>query len=412
MIVTIDHLGGLGDGVALTPSGRLHVPFTVPGDRALIAPRGKDAAELRELVSPGPERVVPPCRHFGRCGGCALQHIAPAFTAGWKRDRVVYALSRAGLGAVAVAQTIAIPPAARRRATLAAKRLRSGVALGFAERGSHQLVDLAECPVVRPELVALFPRLRAAASALLQVGETADLALTLTDTGVDVVVTRGRPLTLHDRETLAGLAEDLDLARISWRLSAAGAAEPVAARRRPTIRLGGRPVVVPPGAFLQPSIDGETALTRLVAEGLGEAAGPIADLFCGVGTFALPAAARARVDAFDSDAEAVAALRSAARGLTLAAENRDLFREPLAPRELAGYAAAIIDPPRAGAQAQCQALARSAVPVIVYVSCNPVTFARDAAILAGAGYAAGGVTPVDQFLWSPHVELVGAFRRG
>jgi 23S rRNA (uracil1939-C5)-methyltransferase len=412
MIVTIDHLGGLGDGVALTPSGRLHIPFTAPGDRALVAPRGKDAAELRELVSPGPERVVPPCRHFGRCGGCALQHIAPAFTARWKRDRIVYALSRVGLGAVAVAQTIAIPPSARRRATLAAKRLRSRVALGFAERGSHQLVDLAECPVMRPELVALFPRLRAASSALLEVGETADIALTLTDTGVDAVVARGRPLTLQDRETLARLAEDLDLARISWRPSAAGAAEPVAARRRPTIRFGGRPVVVPPGAFLQPSVEGETALTRLVAEGLGQAAGSIADLFCGVGTFALPAAARGRVDAFDSDAEAVAALQSAARALPLAAVNRDLFWEPLTPRELAGYAGAVIDPPRAGAEAQCQALARSSVPVIAYVSCNPISFARDAAILTAAGYAPGDVTPVDQFLWSPHVELVGVFRRG
>jgi 23S rRNA (uracil1939-C5)-methyltransferase len=411
MIVASERLGGLGDGVAETPDGRLHIPFTAPGDRARVAPKGKGAADLVALLSAGPDRVRPPCRHFGRCGGCALQHLAPDFSAAWKRERVIHALARAGVGAAEVAATIAIAPATRRRATLAARRLRGGVILGFAERASRQLVDLAECFVMRAELAALIAPLRIALAGLLNVAESADIALTLTDGGVDLLLIRARALALPDCEALAALAGALDLARISWRAGDRGSAEPVIVRRSSAIRAGGRAVVIPPGGFLQPSAEGEAALNRLVAQGLGDASGPIVDLFCGIGTFALPAAARGPIDAFDSDPEAIAALKAAARGMAVGAGARDLFREPVTVRELDRYAAAIIDPPRAGAEAQCAALAGSAIPVIAYVSCNPVSFARDAAILASGGYTLGRVTPVDQFLWSPHIELVGIFRR-
>jgi len=412
LTVTIGLLGALGDGVAETASGRLHIPFTAPGDRARVSTKGKDAATLAELLEAGPDRTEPPCRHFGTCGGCALQHLRPDFIAAWKRERVISALARAGLGDVAVGPTIAIPPGTRRRATLAATRIGKRVLVGFAERASHRLVDLQECPVLRPELAALIAPIRGRLPELLAAGENADLALTWTESGADLVLIRKRPPTLSDRETLAAFAEGADLASISWRAGVTSPAEPVAARRTPRIRLGKAIVAFAPGAFLQPSAEGEEALTAFVADSLAGIGGPVADLFCGLGTFAVPAAALGPVSAYDADGPAIAALQKAAKNLPIAAHRRDLFREPLTVKELDGFAAAVIDPPRAGAEKQARMLADSAVPLIAYVSCNPVSFARDAAILAQGGYRPERVTPVDQFAWSPHVELTCAFRRG
>jgi len=411
LTVTIDHLGALGDGVAETANGRLHIPFTAPGDTARVATKGKDAAALVELVEPGPDRAAPSCRHFGACGGCALQHLRPDFTAEWKRRRVASALARAGLNDVRVDQTIAIPPGTRRRATLAAMRVGKRVLFGFAERASHRLVDLEECPVLRPELTRLIAPIRARLPELLTAGESADIALTWTETGADLVLIRKRPLTLTDRETLAAFGEAMDLASISWRASVTAPAEPVAARRTPAIRIGKALVAFAAGSFLQPSAEGEAVLTAFVADTLKGIAGPVADLFSGLGTFAIPASNAGPVSAYDADGPAIATLQKAAKGLPIAAHRRDLFREPLTVGELDGFAAAILDPPRAGAEAQARMLADSAVPLIVYVSCNPVSFARDAAILTQGGYRLESATPVDQFAWSPHVELFGAFRR-
>ena len=408
--VTIDHLGGLGDGVAESATGRLHIPFTAPGDRARVTLTGKDGARLIELLEASKLRAEPACRHFGTCGGCALQHLSSQFSADWKRSRVVNALARAGLD-VPVGQTISIPAGTRRRATLAASRVGKRVLLGFAERGSHRLVDLQECQVLRPELAALIAPIRARLPDLLVHEETADIALTWTETGVDFVLIRRRPLNLIDRETLAAFAESADLAAVSWRAGVASPAEPVAARRAPQIRVGKALVAFAPGTFLQPSIEGEAQLRALVQKALAGISGPIADLFCGLGTFAIPATAAGPVSAFDSDGPAIATLQKAARGLPVTAHRRDLFREPLTVTELAAFAAAIIDPPRAGAEKQARMLANSAVPLIAYVSCNPTSFARDAAILDEGGYRLESVTPVDQFLWSPHVELTALFRR-
>jgi 23S rRNA (uracil1939-C5)-methyltransferase len=409
--VTIDHLGGLGDGVADYAGGRLHIPFTAPGDRVRVAPKGKDSATLIEVLEAGPDRVDPPCRHFGACGGCGLQHLRPGFTEEWKRSRIVAALSRAGLEHVPVDVTIPIPPGTRRRASLAASRIGKRVVLGFAERASHRLVDLQECLVLRPELAALIAPIRARLPDLLSTEETADIALTWTETGTDLVLVRKRPLNLNDRETLAEFAASADLASISWRASVTTPAEPVAARRSPRIRVGKVLVAFAPGSFLQPSLEGEAQLSKIVQQALAGSTGPVADLFCGLGTFAIPASATRPVSAFDSDGPAIATLRDAARGLAVTAYKRDLFREPLTVKELEIFTAAIIDPPRTGAQAQARTLADSGVPLIAYVSCNPVSFARDAAILTDGGYTLESVTPVDQFLWSPHVELVGNFRR-
>jgi 23S rRNA (uracil1939-C5)-methyltransferase len=409
--VTIDHLGGLGDGIAEGPSGRLHIPFTAPGDQARVALTGKDSAALLELLEPSPLRVTPPCKHFGRCGGCALQHLETGFTANWKRWRIVAALDRSGLEDVTVAATVTIQSGTRRRASLAASRVGKRVLLGFAERASHRLVDLQDCRVLRPELVALIAPLRDRLSLLLQAGETADIALTWTETGVDFVLIRRRPLNLVDRETLAEFAEFADLARVSWRASLTVPAEPVAARRAPRIRLGEYMVTLPQGTFLQPSVEGEALLAKLVQTALSDVIGPVVDLFSGLGTFSIPASKAGPVTAFDGDKAAIAALLNAVRGRPIAGHVRDLFREPLTVRELNMFAAAVIDPPRAGAQAQARMLADSGIPRVVYVSCNPVSFARDAAILEEGGYRLTQVTPVDQFLWSPHVELVGIFRR-
>jgi 23S rRNA (uracil1939-C5)-methyltransferase len=409
--VTIDHLGGLGDGVAESASSRLHIPFTAPGDVARVTLTGKDAAKLVELLETSPLRAEPACRHFGTCGGCALQHLSSEFTTAWKRSRVVTALARAGLDGVPVGETISIPSGTRRRATLAASRIGKRVVLGFAERGSHRLVDLQECPVLRPELAALIAPIRARLPDLLTHEEAADIALTWTETGADFVLIRRRPLNLVDRETLAAFAESADLAAVSWRAGVTSPAEPVAARRTPQIRVGKALVAFAPGTFLQPSVEGEAQLSTLVQKALAGISGPVADLFCGLGTFAIPASAAGPVSAFDSDGPAIATLQKAARGLPVTAHRRDLFREPLTMTELSAFAAAIIDPPRAGAEKQARMLVNSAVPLIAYVSCNPTSFARDAAILAEGGYRLESVTPVDQFLWSPHIELTSVFRR-
>lgn len=413
--VSVLRLGSRGDGVAETESGRLHIPFTAPGDLARVAPRGKGAAELVTLLAPGPARVAAPCRHFGRCGGCALQHLDPQFTAAWKRERVVEALAAAGIAGATVVDTVAIPPGARRRATLAAKRSRSRVLLGFAERASHRLVDLVECKVLRPELVGLLPRIRDLLAQILTEGEGADLSLTAAENGIELVLIRRRPLGLDEREMLAAFAESHDLARVAWRAAPNRPAEPVAERRAPLVRFGGFPVLLPPGAFLQPSAEGEASLMRLVLGALRSDNAPIVDLFCGLGTFTLPASAIGPVAAFDGDGEAIAALQSTIRanGLAprLSAARRDLFRDPLTAEELGTFGAAILDPPRAGAEAQSRALAMSRVRKIAAVSCNPASFARDAAILAAGGYRLRHVTPVDQFLWSPHVELAALFER-
>ena len=413
--VAIDRLGGGGDGIAETPAGKIFVPLSAPGDIVRVRPSGKDKARLLEVVTPGPARATPPCPHFGRCGGCALQHLDAQAIATWKREKIVTALSMAGLADAPVAETISIPAGTRRRATLAARRLRGGAVLGYAERASHTLIDVKTCPVLRPELEALLTPLRELATAILQAGETADFALTLTDCGIDLTMIRERKLDLTDRQTLGEIAQSANLVRISWRPSPTKPAETVIEQRAPFVRIAGLQVPFPSGAFLQPSAEGEATLIRLIAEGLGDAAAPTVDLFCGLGIFALPATASGAVAAFDDHRDSIAALQAIARKPALrgrlTAEHRDLFREPLSATELAPFEAAIIDPPRAGAAAQTAMLARSRVPVIAMASCNPASFARDAAVLVAGEYRLEKVTPIDQFLWSPHVELVAIFRR-
>lgn len=414
----IESVGARGDGIASDDNGPVYVPYTVPGDRVRVRLGGKRgegrAAELLEVLSPGPGRTKPVCRHFGRCGGCALQHLADEPYADWNREQVTTALHRRGFMHVDVRPVVRTPPGGRRRADVALLLRRDGRAVvGYHERASHHVIDVTECPVLDPALVALLEPLRALSAEVLRPGKRASAVATVTDAGVDLLLDPGRALDLAAREALAAFAEETDLARLSARDTDAGFIDPVA-RRRPAIhRFAGVAVEPPPGGFLQASPAAEAALSTVAVETMAGAA-RILDLFSGCGTFTFPLADKAAVHAVDGDKDLIAALQSAADKAmrnTVTTEVRDLFRRPYLADELNRFDAVLFDPPRAGAKTQAAQLAASAVPVVVGVSCNPATFARDARLLADGGYRLTDVTPIDQFLWSPHVELVGIFRR-
>jgi 23S rRNA (uracil1939-C5)-methyltransferase len=413
--LTIDDIGARGDGLADLDGRRVYVPLTVPGDRVRVRlgnTRGDGvAAEMLDLLAPGPDRIEPVCRHFGLCGGCALQHLDDAAYGAWKREQVVRALARAGLGDVAVAPVLRTPSASRRRATFAALRRGGRVLLGFNERLSHRLVDLEECRVLDPAIAGLLPKLRMGLGTVLAEGGAVDVAVTHLDNGLDVLLTGGPEPGLRQREDLAAFAEAADLGRLSWRRAPSAPPEPIAARRPMVTRFGSVSVPVEPGAFLQASPAGEAALVQAVRDGVSDAV-RIADLFAGAGTFTFPLAERAVVHAVEGDAGAQAALARAARGTgRVTTARRDLAADPLTAAELNRFDAVVFDPPRAGAREQATALAGAGAPVVVGVSCNPASFARDARLLVDGGYELTVVTPVDQFVWAAHVELVGVFRR-
>jgi 23S rRNA (uracil1939-C5)-methyltransferase len=353
-------------------------------------------------------RIEPVCPHFGACGGCALQHAAERFTAQWKRDLILGALAARGISGAAVRPTITAAPGTRRRITVAGRRTRKGMLIGFHGRAATDIVPIETCPVAEPALIAALPRLdELVGLAASRKGEVR-LTLTLTDGGIDVAVTDAKPMSGPAQALLAGVAARAGIARLGWN------GEAVATMRVPEVTMGRARVVPPPGGFLQPTRDGEAALLAAVSEAVA-GAGRIADLYCGSGTFTLPLAEQAEIHAVDGVMEALAALDTAWRatpGLKLVrCERRDLSHRALLPAELKGVEAVVIDPPRAGARNQAEQLARSQVPRIASVSCNPATFARDARILIDGGYRLEWVQPVDQFRWSPHVELAAAFRR-
>lgn len=407
----VAEIGARGDGVAVIDGARVFVPLTAPGDVARIAYRGQ-RGEIEALLEASPHRAAPPCGYFGDCGGCALQHLDADYYRDWKRALVVEALAREGFDTKIVAPIVSCPPASRRRAAFAVRKTAKGMIFGFNARRSATIIDIGLCPVLAPELQKALPALRALAEASPARWRAFDLAATLCDNGIDAALTGG---DAADDLTGAEVLALTDAARAGGvaRLTVDGA--PVASFEAPVVRFGGVPVAVPPGGFLQASREGETALTDFVADH-ARGAKRIADLFSGCGTFSLPHAKDAAVDAFDADASAIAALDAAARraGLRhpLNTEIRNLFERPLRAEELKPYGAVVFDPPRAGAEAQAAELARSPVPTVIGVSCNPASFARDAAILRTGGYRLSQVVPVDQFVFSPHVELAGLFTKG
>ncbi|HSK41449.1 MAG TPA: TRAM domain-containing protein [Arenibaculum sp.] len=413
--LTVERVGGRGDGLATLDGQPVFVPLTVPGDRVRVriegARAGGLAAQVLELIEPGPSRVDPVCPLFGRCGGCAVQHLDQASYTAWKRSQVTVALNRAGLGHVPVAAVVTTPPGRRRRATFAAKRAGGRVVLGFNERFSHWIVDIERCPVLDPAVVTLLDPLRAVLETVLSDGPPVDVSVTILESGPDILVTGGAEPDLRAREAWAAFAADADVARLSWRRDGRAPAEPLAHRRPAVIRFADVPVPVPAAPFLQASPEGEAVLAGLAVEAL-EGAVRVLDLFAGVGTFTFPLAGHARVHAVEGDGAAFEALSSAAkRHARVTAARRDLFTDPVPAAELDRFDGILFDPPRAGAAAQAAEMARARVPVVVGVSCNPATFARDARTLVAGGYGLEAVVPVDQFHWSAHLELVGVFRR-
>jgi 23S rRNA (uracil1939-C5)-methyltransferase len=401
--VVVERLGLKGDGIA---TGPLFVPLTLPGEEVegtlegdrLVAPR---------ILTPSADRVRPLCPHYRRCGGCLVQHASDSFVADWKIGVVRTAMEARGLPAP-IRRLHTSPPGTRRRATLSGLRTKSGPLVGFHTRASDTVVAIPDCRVLLPALLSALP----ATEALTLLGATRKgqirLGLLLTESGIDVAVEDAKPVDPSLWSEIVTVADAHDLVRVTWN------GEVLAERRPAVIGLGSASVIPPPGAFLQATAEGEAALRTSVAEVCGGAT-RIVDLFSGLGTFALPLAAGAEVHAVEGDASLLTALdrgwRHAVGLRKVTTETRDLFRRPLEPIELAHFDAAVIDPPRAGAEAQAGRLAEGGPARIAMVSCNPVTFARDAQILAKGGYSLEWIDVIDQFRWSSHVEIAAAFTR-
>jgi 23S rRNA (uracil1939-C5)-methyltransferase len=409
--VEITDLGHRGDGIGHAEGMTVFVPYAAPGDRLKVRVErereGGYSARIVARLADGPDRAIPPCIHFGDCGGCAVQHLNRDAYSAWKEGLLREALSRRGIN-VPASPMIALPPGTRRRAVFVAERRGGEVILGFNAIGSGRVVDLSTCHILLPELVGLLAPLRAALATVLRTGESADVSVTRSDSGIDLWLKNTRSLSLEGRQVLISLAERLDLARVS----AGRDTEPVALRRQPRMMFTGTAVSLPVDSFLQPSTGGEAALVNLIVEALGKRK-KVADLYAGCGTFTFALAPGRRVHAVEGNAASHAALAAAGRraGGRITSERRDLAREPLGAIELNKFDAVVFDPPRAGAKEQVQQIARSKLHCAVGVSCNPASFARDARILLDAGFSLTQVTPVDQFPWSAHLELVGVFSR-
>jgi 23S rRNA (uracil1939-C5)-methyltransferase len=406
----IDHVGHRGDGVALADGTAVYVPYTLGGEtvEAAHVPGHPDRRQLLAVETASPERIAPFCPHFGVCGGCAIQHWQPDRYRAWKRDLVVETLKQAHLDCE-VAPLVDAHGLGRRRMTVHARMGTHDVLkVGFAAAYSHDIVPVDRCPILDPGLNGALDAAWALAEPLIKTGKPLDIQITATSNGLDIDVRGTGPLPANMIATLSRLAEQHRLARLTRH------GELVLLRLPPVIAIGAAQVTLPPGSFLQATTLGEETLAGLVATHCRRAK-HIADLFCGVGPFALRLATAARIAAFDGDAGAIAALQKAATATSglkpVKTEARDLFRRPLMPQELRDFDAIVFDPPRQGAQAQALQLAASKVGIVVAVSCNVATFARDARILVDGGYRLEGVTPVDQFRHTPHVELVAKFVR-
>jgi len=411
--VTIQKLGGQGDGIAQGADGPIYVPFTLPGENVAIA-RVKSQGTLMSITTASPDRQEPHCRHFGpdgvngTCGGCTLQHYADAPYRAFKRQLVIDALRSKGL-APEVDDIVAAHPGERRRVVFAARKTEKSTLIGFNQAESHHIVAIEECPIASAGIMARLDAIRAVATAIAANAEAFRISVLETLSGLDLAVDGIKSLSdKQRRSTVETVLALRGIARVS--LNGEILVEPA----KPMIDFGGVQVAPPPGAFTQATKQAEDAMAALVAAHVGKAK-RIADLFAGSGTFSLRLARIGRVHAVESEDKPLAALDHAARntqGLKpVTVERRDLFRRPLMAQELKVYDAVVFDPPRAGAEFQCKELARSQVKKIVAVSCNPLTFARDLALLVEGGYRITKVTPIDQFLWTSHVEVVAVLEK-
>lgn len=441
--VAIDRVGAEGDGIATAADGAtLYVPYALPGEVVRVERLRRQGegwlARSVALDHASDARLAPPCIHFGECGGCTLQHWRDADYRAWKSGLLAAALQRAGFHEPRIEPLQTTPPQARRRMDFAVPRTPHGVAIGLNQtktssaartntiraaarpsehRPNPHVLNLTECHVLHPALFSVLGPLRLVLRNVQAIRREASIIGNLLDDGIDLLLRTDATPTLADRNSLIAFARTSRVLRISW-ATMRGDPEPIAVLQPPRVQFSGVAVEPPPGAFLQASREGETAIvqavTTAIANELPQRA-RIAELYAGCGTLTFALAHHARVAAWEGDAFAVRALQQAANrsGLAgrVAAVQRDLARQPLTAAELAGVAAVVLDPPYAGAAAQMQSIAAAKPPRIIYVSCNPAVLARDARVLRDAGYKLLSATPIDQFLWSPRLESVSIFAR-
>lgn len=409
--LTVVATGRHGDGVALHEGRPVFVPGALAGDEVDVIFDAAHRLVEHRIIVPGAAHAAPSCVHFPVCGGCKMQHMEDAAYRHWKQNFVRTALEQNGLNPAHYSEPMISPPHSRRRVTFAATRQGKNITLGFNQAKSHQVIDLQMCSVLRPEITELLPSLRVMLADYMDGILKLDLRLTLLDGVLDCVVIGGHEPGLRERTLLSAWAEQAKIGRVSWRKWDRSADELIVQHAPVRANFAHGQVAFPPGGFLQATEQGEAALSAAVVAAVGKAA-PVADLFCGIGTFALALSPRA-VTAIDSDGAAIEHLQQALRGRAqTAVMARNLIREPLTSHELKRFQAVIFDPPRDGAKAQAEQLAAAAVPTVVAISCDLNSFCRDAKILCSGGYRLETVTVVDQFLWSTHVELCGVFRRG
>jgi 23S rRNA (uracil1939-C5)-methyltransferase len=400
--ILITTMGSQGDGVGMNADGKaIFVPGAVPGDTVRFE-------NNMAIITHGPNRMSPACTHFGTCGGCTFQHVAPKIYEEWLTTRILAALIPLNITPTEIMPAHISPPHSRRRATLKYKSVDGVAVLGFNQAGAHNVIDLSMCSILNPELWAIAQQLKMHLPTYFKGPQALTLSLTATDYGCDISIAGLAPLSVGQIQKLIGLADMLKLARLG--VEGPIGYETLALRHVPRVTLGSVSVDVPPTAFLQATRDGEAALISAVKEGVGGAR-KIADLFCGIGTFTLPLSAHASVLGVDAAKSAVDSLARAASVATRPVKtlHQDLFRRPLRADELNKYDAIVFDPPRSGAEVQSLEIARSKVPTVIAVSCNPNTFARDAERLIKGDYKLRRLWPVGQFLWSTHVELVAEF---
>jgi len=417
--ITIDELGARGDGIGHSPEGaRIFVEGVLPGEKVQVRMLDKERAALVSVIEPSADRAVPPCPHYGVCGGCILQHVGTAAYSELKKQTVMHALERAGVMPAVIEGPYISAPGSRRRATFAAVKMGKKIVLGFNERGSMKLVEIGSCAVLHPRIAKLLPALRDLMSKVMKVDkQKADITVTEASGQLDILITS--PLTKETWmpfQMLAAFqdfAEEQDIARLSWRPAVRTDSELILERKPFRVSLGGVAVVPPPGSFLQATEDGEGALIKAVLDGVSDSKGKVADLYSGSGTFTFPLLnAGWDVYAIESYKAALESLQASGRVFPkLKTSVRDLAKEPLNAKELKGLDAVVVDPPREGAAPQMKVLADSAVATVVSVSCSATSFARDAEYLVKGGYKFQKLTIVDQFLWSHHIEMVGVFKR-
>lgn len=419
--VSIESLGGQGDGIAFFEGHKLYVAGALPGEEVSVRAQSKKGdgftCQLISIEEASDDRVVPPCPHYDLCGGCSLQHLDEHAYRDWKQSLVREALVRRGLADADIKAVLATGAGVRRRVAVRLRGAKGKVKVGFNSRSSHDMAVIDRCLLVTPGLDAALDQLRGGLGSLLKGGGEATALLTETATGIDAVLTYDQDLSLEDRETLACLTNDADFAKLSWRRKADQVPEVVAMQRQPVIDFDGVKVAFPAGGFLQPSREGEDLLKQAVLDGFdGVAVGRVLDLYAGLGTFSFPLAKHAIVHAVEGSDVLGNAIHLAAGhaglGGRVTAECRDLEQSPLMGDDLKPYDAVVIDPPRAGARAQMEAIADSSyIKTVAAVSCNPLTFARDMRILVDGGFKLASVQPVDQFTWSTHLEVVAVLKR-